>query len=283
MAFGKLAKKTDEFHGSREQYDALRSQSAEALHQTFPFLDPDRLAQLVTAMPEGGCAAFSQLKTIHPSLVDALVKRAVDDALRPYFDALRAQSLPDSIMAGFKLHLRRRSCRRRRKENDAKENSALLFFFFLFPLAGADGRHSGLAAWEATTGTGRATYFFRTGQAGGTAERVEGAMRKLTQGLALENFRREPIYRSDDSLAQTPQFHRYAIGCRKLPVAAGSPGRLCGTRHSFECGRVEGSGGRPAATRLKKTADRLKPNATKVFSWACLFELWGGPLVRNCE
>ena len=41
-------------------------------------------------------------------------------------------------------------------------------------------------------------------------------MDRLTQGLALVNFRREPIYLSDDSLEQTPKFHRYAIGCRKL-------------------------------------------------------------------
>ena len=43
-------------------------------------------------------------------------------------------------------------------------------------------------------------------------------MQKLTQGLAWVNFRRAPVYLSDDSLAETPKFHRYAIGCRKLPV-----------------------------------------------------------------
>src|SRR5436190_10480168 len=48
-------------------------------------------------------------------------------------------------------------------------------------------------------------------------ENVEDAVATLTRGLALVNFRREPVYLSDDSLQQQPRYHRYAIGCRKLP------------------------------------------------------------------
>ena len=66
-------------------------------------------------------------------------------------------------------------------------------------------------SWEATTGGGRATYFFRV------AEPVEPAIARLTRGLALVNFRREPVYLPDDSLERQQRFHRYAIGCRKLP------------------------------------------------------------------
>ena len=39
----------------------------------------------------------------------------------------------------------------------------------------------------------------------------------MTRGLALVNFRREPVYLSDEALDRQPKFHRYAIGCRKLP------------------------------------------------------------------
>ena len=31
------------------------------------------------------------------------------------------------------------------------------------------------------------------------------------------NFRRRPIYLSDDELAMDPRFHRYAIAARRLP------------------------------------------------------------------
>ena len=47
---------------------------------------------------------------------------------------------------------------------------------------------------------------------------VEGIETGLggTRGLALVNFRREPVYLPDESLEQEPRFRRYAIGCRKL-------------------------------------------------------------------
>ena len=80
-----------------------------------------------------------------------------------------------------------------------------LFFWFFFPLAG------GRVAWESTTGSGRATYFFDA------AAPVDQGVARLTRGLALVNFRREPIYLPDESLEREPRFRRYAIGCRKLP------------------------------------------------------------------
>ena len=46
---------------------------------------------------------------------------------------------------------------------------------------------------------------------------MEAAVARLTRGLALVNFRREPVYLPDASLEQQPRFHRYAIGARKLP------------------------------------------------------------------
>ena len=66
-------------------------------------------------------------------------------------------------------------------------------------------------AWEATTGSGRATYFFDA------PPPVDQAIAHLTRGLALVNFRREPVYLPDESLEQQQRFRRYAIGCRKLP------------------------------------------------------------------
>jgi hypothetical protein len=67
-------------------------------------------------------------------------------------------------------------------------------------------KSGGAVAWEATTGTGRATYFFRASM----------PVEQMTRGLALINFRREPIYLPDASLEQQPRYRRYAIGARKL-------------------------------------------------------------------
>ena len=236
LVIARLAAKTDEFRRKlQEQYDALRRHSAEVMHETFPFLDPEHLQQLLTAMPEGCSAPFGRLAKIHPKLIDAIIQRSVDEPLRPYFEALRKQSMTDSIMAGYKF-IRpdeveglaaeggpQAGEEAEPQDEDPTQNAAQpdggspLFVWFFFPFSRPDGRHSGIAAWEASTGSGRATYFFRTGQPGESPQHVEAALDKLTRGLALVNFRREPVYLSDDSLEQTPKYHRYAIGCRKLP------------------------------------------------------------------
>ena len=207
LALSKLAKKTDEVLGKlQEVHRALREHSAAALHATFPFLSADQLVQLQILMPEGRSAPLAEMTKIYPKLAEALIARAVDEPLRPYFDALRSRAAKESLWAGFKFI---RPDEEEKEEGEAsapaaeaEEEQQPLFFWFFFPMP------NGKLAWEATTGTGRATYFFR----GGAAE-----IPALTRGLALINFRREPIYLSDDSLNQTPKFHRYAIGARKLP------------------------------------------------------------------
>jgi hypothetical protein len=185
LAISKLAKKTEDFREKlAEVLDALRNRTAAVLHDRFPFLSPDQLRDLVMTMPEGRSASRESLAAIHPRLPDALVKVAVDDDLAPYFEELR-KFATGSWHAGFKFT---------RDEDE-------LFFWFFMPIKGKD-----IVAWEATTGTGRATYFFR----GSTT------VEQLTRGLALVNFRREPVYLPDESLEQQPKFHRYAIGARKL-------------------------------------------------------------------
>ena len=134
--------------------------------------------------------------------------RAVDPRLKPCFDELRSRAVADSLMTGFKFV--------REDEEPAEEPGAEepaegeekspLFFWFFFPMTGKN-----VAAWESTTGSGRATYFFRA------APPQEAAIASLTRGLALVNFRREPVYLPHDSLEEQPRFHRYAIGARKLP------------------------------------------------------------------
>lgn len=198
LVLGKLAKKTEE---ARQRLggalDTLHTQSAQALHDVFPFLNPEALRRLQAAMPEGRSAALTDLASIDPRLPEALVARAVDESLRPYFDALRGRA-QGQLFAGFKFI-------QPDQEPEEDEDRLPLFFWFFFPLPG------NLLAWEATTGTGRATYFFRHGGD------VAGTVRQLTRGLALINFRREPVYLPDHSLEEQPKYRRYAIGARKLP------------------------------------------------------------------
>lgn len=235
LTISKLARKTDEFTEKlQQQLSALRQHSAEVLHKAFPFLDADRLQRFLSAVPEGRSAKLSTLAAIHPKLVEVLLARAVSAPLKPYFDVLRSRAVADSVMVGYKFI--------RAEDEEAPEDVGAedvaaadeapaadeenpLFFWFFFPLASANG-YSNVVAWEASTGSGRATYFFRIVPPDSSAaladavhapEVVEAAVMHLTRGLALVNFRREPIYLSDDSIEQQQRFHRYAIGARKLP------------------------------------------------------------------
>jgi hypothetical protein len=209
LSIAKLAKKTDEFRGCLgAALDELRTRQAEVLHATFPFLNPDQLQELQEAMPEGCSCALGKLQAIHPKLPDALIANAVSEPLRPYFEALRKRATAEGPMTGFKFI---RPDEEPESEGETAEKPAEgeerppIFFWFFFPLP------NGRVAWEATTGSGRATYLFDA------PEPVDQSIAQLTRGLALVNFRREPVYLPDDSLEQQPKFHRYAIGCRKLP------------------------------------------------------------------
>jgi hypothetical protein len=234
LVIAKLAKKTGEFRGNLSgALEALRSHQAEAVHAIFPFLDPDQLQRVLRAMPEGRSAPLAALGKVHPKLPDALIARVVDEPLRPYFNALRTRSAPDSLMTGFKF-IRPDEEKSPQEGEAAPEEKQPLFFWFFFPLA------SGRVAWESTSGSGRATYFFDA-----TAP-MEQAIARLTRGLALVNFRREPVYLPDESLEQQPQFRRYAIACRKLPdlrtLRAAFRGRAIHTTLEAWTAQVEAAG-----------------------------------------
>jgi hypothetical protein len=83
-----------------------------------------------------------------------------------------------------------------------------------------------VVAWEASSRSGRATYFFRLVKAAQAVQLsdpahagviVDTAVRRLNRVLAMLNFRRRPIYLSDDELAADSRFPCYAIAARHMP------------------------------------------------------------------
>lgn len=207
IVVSRLAKRTDEFVAkTNAALTDLSTKASLALHAEFPFLNPEQLAKLQRTVPEGRSAKISRLREIHPKLVDTWSARCVDDRLRPYFDELQKLAVEESIMTGYKFTAMTED----EQNGDAVEepDAQQLFFWFFFPL-----RDRNIVAWEASTGTGRATYLFRLDR----ESPIEQQIARLTRGLALINFRREPIYLPDESLGATPKFHRYSIAARKLP------------------------------------------------------------------
>jgi hypothetical protein len=261
MAIGKLAKRTEEFRERLDTaLDELARRGAETVHGMFPFLNPDDFQRAAALLKEGRATSVLQLRAIHPKTEPALTTNVVDAKLKPYFDALLAHVPAGNYYAGFKL-LRANEDEQKAGEEgtsgDAggsesagsaveagegakeatdgtaaetgdKEAAEPILHWFFLPLAVEPGAKlpGNLVAWEATSRSGRATYFFRLvspEQAAQLQDASKGpalmatAIRQLNRAIVLLNFRREPIYLPDDSLLLQPRFRRYAIACRKLP------------------------------------------------------------------
>ncbi len=241
LKFTRLAKRTEEFATKlREAMNAIATQTAQTLHGMFPFLDPEQLQACTGLLREGRSASLQKLGAIHKLIPATLAKNAVDQDLKPYYDKLAALSREDMGYAGFKL-IRPEggdgataapvdTAGPADDDGDAPDADAAApetLYWFFFPLV-RPGTSSlaNVVAWEASSRSGRATYFFRLvdpvhasqlSDSARAAPMVDASIRRLNTVLAMLNFRRRPIYLSDDELASDPRFHRYAIAARRLP------------------------------------------------------------------
>jgi hypothetical protein len=247
----RMAKRTREFIDKlQEGMTDISEKSASMIHGLFPFLNPDQSRRASELMKEGRAAPISDLNSIHPKTEEALIRNAVDKALRPYFDALRVQTSAQGYFAGFKFirpepgeeapavegespvgedaappaetadAFGEEDAAARDDEGEDKEKGEPVLHWFFFPLQASGGKvPSNVVAWEASSRGGRATYFFRLQQGRNQAgNAVQESIRQLNRAIVLLNFRREPIFLSDDSLEAQPRFHRYAIAKRKIPA-----------------------------------------------------------------
>ncbi len=241
LLVSKLAKRTAEFRERLE--DALRvldSKSASLLHDVLPYLTPDQVASASRVLREGRSGSLAALAGIDRRIERTLADSVIDARLRPYFDRLAAKAGQGQVRVGFKLiRPEADDDARDEEETDAEARQApaasdvgatgtggepaapatpALFWFF-FPLTtGAGGRF--VLAWEATSRTGRATYFFRVAarpDARADAREVDAAVDRITRALVALNFRRAPVFLSDERLDTDPSYRRYAIAARKLP------------------------------------------------------------------
>jgi hypothetical protein len=262
----KLAKRTEEFVAKvKEAVRALATQSAQALHSIFPFLSPDQLQATAGLMREGQSAAVAKLAAIHAKIPAALTANAVDQDLKPYYDDLVARSVANGLYAGFKLIRPENKDgdafgrNNAEKDADAAEDADAsapdadadgpeTLYWFFFPMA-AKTSAANVVAWEASSRSGRATYFFRLldqAQAGQLqdASAIDSAIRRLNRVLGMLNFRRRPIYLSDDDLERDPKYHRYAIAARRIPelrqVRANFLGRAIHGSHDAWLEQVKG-------------------------------------------
>jgi hypothetical protein len=249
----KLAKRTHEFiERLQSAMDDLSKNSAGILHSLFPFLPPDQFRQVADLMKEGRAVEISKLRATHSKVERVLLEKTVDAHLKPYFDLLKKQAVDECFFAGFKLirpetedgdadiepaespqgsteesETTAAAPEPEVEESESEQEPVLHWFFFPLRAAPEAKAPADLVAWESTSRSGRATYFFRIllqDQAGQLLDptrapaALESAIQRLNRALILLNFKREPIYLSDESFETQPRYRRYAIACRKIPV-----------------------------------------------------------------
>jgi hypothetical protein len=161
-------------------------------------LNPDQLQAVASQWHEGGVASVQKLAGVHPDIPNALTANAIDPDLKPYYDDLMGRTRSEGVFAGFKL-MRPESDQ---DGPDGEQKDAEVMYWFLFPL-----QTRNVVAWEASSGSGRATYFFKQ----------DLPIPELNRVLGMLNFRRRPIYLSDEDLARDPRYRRYAIAVRQIP------------------------------------------------------------------
>jgi len=126
------------------------------------------------------------------------------------------------------------------------EQEPVLHWFF-FPLRAAPEAKApaDLVAWESTSRSGRATYFFRIllqDQAGQLLDptrapaALESAIQRLNRALILLNFKREPIYLSDESFeTQAMSVHIVEERRRSRCPPAAAPRWAAARRPAAKC------------------------------------------------
>jgi len=259
LSVSRLAKRTEEFATKlRAAMADLSTKSAQALRTSFPFLNPDQLQSMAAVLREGCSAPVAKLAAIHPKMPSALAANAVDKDLKPYYDQLLARTANGMLYAGFKLirpedgtggmsdgsdqtaagsgsdagvqapDAAAASAADDGGAADADTGGPQTLYWFFFPVAAKAGSSeaANVVAWEASSRSGRATYFFRLVDPAKAAQLqdasnapaiVDSSVRRLNRVLAMLNFRRRPIYLSDNELETDPRFHRYAIAARRMP------------------------------------------------------------------
>lgn len=241
LSLGRLGKRTEWFHGLlRDAHRDLRADGSRALHGILPFLDADRLQAVSQLLPEGRSTAIARLAAVDARIPAALATNAVDADLKPFHDELLRRSAPGLAFVGFKrIRAEDGDAPAARPDPDpaaddveageagdapadAGSGAAPVLYWFFFAIPSRVGPAPGhVLAWEASSRSGRATYFFRVAepapQAAQAAAGLERAVDRVTRVLGMVNFRRRPIYLPGSELDGKIEWHRYAIAARRIP------------------------------------------------------------------
>ena len=215
-AFSRMGREFDAFNrtlGERVNTLTLKSQST--LKEMLPKFDPAIIRRAARFMKEGRAARRMDLDTISIDLWKELESKLDILGVKPEYDYLKSLGQASRVCIGIKRGL-------------IGEITGD-YVWFLVPIFSLKSAEIGNAiAMEATSndGSGRATYFFKiiSRQEYANHKSIEDlqnatdkAIRCINRCLNIINFRREPIYMTNDQL-DLPENIKYRYAVSKIPA-----------------------------------------------------------------
>ncbi|MFA6897154.1 MAG: hypothetical protein WCQ96_02635 [Patescibacteria group bacterium] len=215
LTLTKLGEQFDLFKKTiSEGINDLSEKNQEFFKELVPGADASLLRKVSQVMKDGQAVERGTLISVSSELFSALEKKIEDFGMKEEYGYLSSIADKEKISLGSKQGLM----------GDLTGN----YFWFLIPIYDLDNKKPGNAiAMEATTatGTGKSTYFFRilprrkyrdVKNITTLRQEVDGLIEIINKAMIDINFRREPIYLSDEKLSE-PQYFKYKIAVEKIP------------------------------------------------------------------
>jgi hypothetical protein len=194
---------------------ALSVKTQLSLQELLPIFDSSVISNLAKLMKDGRATRHMDIDAISPEIWTELEKKLAILGVKEEYDYLASLGQSERICIGIKRGL--------------MGDLTGVYIWFLVPIFGVDNTQPGNAiAMEATAveGSGKATYFFKITDPSiyknfknqeELQAVVDKSLKQINRDLITVNFRREPIYLTDEQLNSTT-YVAYRRAVSKVPA-----------------------------------------------------------------
>ncbi len=214
--FTKMGNKLGLFRRTLSKIISSRAEEVQAwVMNLLPKAEPSVIRKLVQLMKEGNAVKKKDFDAVYPALWKQLESKIDETEMKEEYAFLKKMSQREKICVGVKRGL---------MGGLTKE-----YFWFLIPIYGGKrgepGNAIAMESISADDAGGRATYFFRlTGRKAYAKmknskeldKEVDSFIESINRCMIETNFRREPIYLSDEKLNEA-KHGKYRTAIEKVP------------------------------------------------------------------
>jgi hypothetical protein len=214
-SFSKMGQELDKCNKiMNEALNKLATKTQMSLKELLPAYDSSTIRKIARLMKEGRAARRMDIEAVSQGSWSELEKKLEEFGIKEEYEYLKSISQAERMCIGVKKGLM----------GDLTSG----YIWFLAPIFSDQPSQPGNAiAMEATSadGSGRATYFFKIVEPEQYAKynnseelkaEVDKALKRISRHLLSVNFRREPIYLTDQQLS-SPDYISYQRAVAKIP------------------------------------------------------------------